>query len=280
MKRNLLFVVAIFLATTMSAQLYVGARLGYGIGAQKYAVGKKVTDDGQENIWGSMGQGLPLGIKVGYFFTDNLGVELGINYWMGAEQTAADMELSAYDIGAPIPATDFKNKTTAKSSQLRLMPQLVYRSDMGVYGRFGMVIPVTGSTVVNKSTEFKMPVSGDKMTSEEEITYKGSFAIGFAGAMGYQYEISDNMHLFGELEYVSLTIRGKSSEITSKKVNDKDQLEAMTTFQKETNFVDKLDKDSNTAANPKVDATKPLDDLRTSTVYSSLRFNIGITMAF
>ena len=268
MKKNLLLVVALFLATTMSAQLYVGGRLGYGIGAQKYVVGTKATDDSKENIWGSMGQGLPLGIKVGYFFNDNLGFELGINYWMGAEQTAADVSLSS----------GYTNNITAKSSQLRLMPQLVYKTDMGVYGRFGMVIPVTGSTVVTSKTV--TPTLAGPMTIEAEKSYKGSFAIGFASAMGYAYELNDNMQLFGEVEYIALTIKGKTSEITALSVNGADQLTAMTTIQKETNYVDELTKDSNTASNPNVDASKPLDALRTSTVYSSLRFNVGVTYAF
>ncbi len=269
MKRNLLFVVAIFLATTMSAQLYVGARLGYGIGAQKYVVGTKATDDGQENIWGSMGQGLPIGLKVGYFFNDNLGFELGINYWIGAEQTAADVDMAS---------SKYNYQVTAQSSQLRIMPQLVYRTDMGVYGRFGMVIPVSGKTTVN-STEVTPTLAG-LVTTEAEKEYKGAFSMGFAGAMGYEYALSDNMHLFGELEYVALTIRGETSEVTAYSVNGADQLTAMTTIQKETNYVDKLDKDSNTSSNPNVDASKPLDALRISTVYSSLRFNVGITMAF
>jgi len=268
MKKNLLLVVALFLATTMSAQLYVGGRLGYGIGAQKYVVGTKATDDSRENIWGSMGQGLPLGLKVGYFFNDNLGVELGINYWIGAEQTAADVSMTS----------GYSNNITAKSSQLRLMPQLVYKSEMGVYGRFGMVIPVTGSTVV--TSKEVTPTLAGPMTVEAEKSYKGSFAMGFAGAMGYAYQLNDNMQLFGELEYVSLTIKGKTSEVTKYSVNGADMLTGMTTIQKESNYVDVLDKDSNTSSNPNVDANKPQDELRTSTVYSSLRFNVGVTYAF
>jgi len=273
MKRNLLLLVAIFIAGSMSAQLYVGARVGYGFGAQKYDVGFTQTDDYKENIWGSMGQGLPMGLKVGYYFNDNLGVELGINYWIGAEQTAADVSSTI------APGMVYTNLTTAKSSQLRLMPQLVYKSDMGVYGRFGMVIPASGSTVVT-STEV-MPGAAGSTTTEAEKQYKGSFAIGFAGAFGYAYELSDNMNLFGEMEYISLTIKGKTSEITKYSINGTDQLSAMTTIQKETNYVDKLDKTSNNGNyNATPDASKPLDDLRTSTVYSSLRFNVGITMAF
>jgi len=281
MKRNLLLLVAIFIAGSMSAQLYVGARVGYGFGAQKYAVGYTQTDDSRENIWGSMGQGLPMGLKLGYYFNDNLGIELGVNYWIGAEQTAADISAKSYDIGLGLPVTEFTNITTAKSSQLRILPQLVYKSDMGIYGRFGMVIPVSGKTIVSSTTEFKLPVSGTPMKIEKETQYKGTFAIGFAGAFGYAYELSDNMHLFGEMEYISLTIKGKTSEITKSSTDGKDQLPSMDTYDKQTNYVDELNSSSNNGAyNNNPDMTKAQDELRTSTVYSSLRFNVGITMAF
>lgn len=269
MKRNLLLLVAIFIAGSMSAQLYVGARVGYGFGAQKTDIGFTQNDDSHETIWGSMGQGLPMGLKVGYYFNDNLGIELGINYWIGAEQTAADVSMTS----------GYTNKVTAKSSQLRLLPQLVYRSDMGIYGRFGLVMPVSGSTVA--TGEEVTPTPNGNVTTNSESQYKGSFSTGFAGAFGYSYEVSDNMSLFGELEYIGLSIKGKTSEVTKYEVNGSDLLSSMTTIQKETNYVDKLDKTSNNGSyNTAPDAAKPLDDLRSSTGYSSLRFNVGITMAF
>jgi opacity protein-like surface antigen len=270
MKRNLLLLVAIFIAGSMSAQLYVGARVGYGFGAQKYEVGFTKTDDSKEYIWGSMGEGLPMGLKLGYFFNDNLGIELGINYWIGAEQTAADVNMAKLK---------YTNVVTAKSSQLRLLPQLVYKSDMGIYGRFGVVMPVSGKTVV--TSKEVSPTMAGMVTTEAEVEYKGSFAIGFAGAFGYAFELSDNMHLFGEMEYIALTIKGKTSEVTKYNVNGIDAIPSMDTYDKQTNYVDELNSSSNNGTyNKKPDMTKAKDDLRTSTVYSSFRFNVGITMAF
>ncbi len=283
MKKNLLFVVAIFLATTLSAQLYVGAKLGYGLGANKYEAGTIMAGESQSIEWGSMGQGMQLGLKAGYFFNDNLGFELGIDYFMSYEGRIADVKV-------PTAANiDVIQDVTAKSKQLRLIPQLVLKTDMGVYSRFGIILPVIGTTTVTSHQEEVVMAPGPiKMTTDSEIEYKGKFSIGFAGAVGYQYEISDDLHVFGELQYTGLTIRGATSEVVAYSINDIDQLPGLDIIQKETTFVDELSAGSNTYDNNPAgdpynttpDTEKAKDVLRTSTVYSSYGINIGITMAF
>ncbi len=264
MRKNLLFVIAMLFATGLSAQLYVGAKLGYGFGAQKTAFGNTQTATSNTNIYASLGQGIPLGLKVGYFFNDNLGIELGMNYFLGTEQTVADVNMTGYT-----------NNTTAKSNQIRLLPALVYKTDMGLYGRFGMVVPVGGSTTIN-STE----VTGNT-TTESELLAKGSLSFGFVGSLGYEYELSDNLKLFGELEYVGLSIKSKSRELTSYEVNGSDQLAAVPEYSKMINYVDELDANSNnTAYNSNPDMTKAQDDLANYTGYSSFRINIGVSFYF
>ena len=299
MKKNLLLVVALFLATTMSAQLYVGAKLGYGLGANKYEAGTELkgsrkidaVGDVSDNtfnksiVWGSMGQGLQLGAKVGYFFNDNIGFELGIDYFMSAEGTIADVDvINNQQVGATTYLEfPYVYSVTAKSNQLRLTPQLVMKTDMGAYTRFGIVVPVMGKTVVT-SSEQDPGFNGTavtKQTTDIEIEYKGKFSIGFAGALGYEYELSDNLKLFGEVQYTGLTIRGASSTITKYEIDGADQLPALTTIQKETTFVDELNASSNNKEyNDTPDASKAQDKLRSSTVYSSYGFNVGVNFAF
>lgn len=264
MRKNLLFVVAMLFATGLSAQLYVGAKLGYGFGAQKTAFGSTMTATSETNIYATLGQGIPVGLKVGYFFNDNLGVELGMNYFLGAEQTAADVSMTGYTYNA-----------VAKSNQIRLLPALVYKTDMGLYGRFGMVLPVGGSTVIN-TTE----VLG-ATTTEVEMVSKGAMSFGFVGSLGYEFELSDNLKLFGELEYVGLSIKTKSREITAYSVNGTDQLSALPEINKMTNYVDELTSSSNNGSyNTTPDATKPMDDLASYSGYSAFRINVGVSFYF
>ena len=269
MKKNLLMIIAMFIATGLSAQFYAGVKLGYGFGAQKTAFGTTQTDNSQENIWGSVGQGFTPGLKVGFFFNDNIGIEMQMNYFMGATITAADVNMTGYT-----------NSTTAQSSQFRLIPALVYKTDLGLYGRFGMVLPVTGKTIVEQ-TEVTDMGGGVTVTQEVIQELKGAFSMGFAGAIGYEFEISDALMFFGEFEYIGLNIKGNTATVTQYNVNGADQLAAMTTYQKETTYVDMLDATSNNGAyNATPDMAVARDAMRSSSGYSSFRINVGVSMYF
>jgi opacity protein-like surface antigen len=264
MKKNVLFIIALFVATSMSAQFYIGAKVGYGFGAQKTDIGTTLTDNSEANIWGSLGQGFTPGLKVGYFFNDNLGIELGINYLIGAKITGLDRKTTGVTILAE-----------AKTTQFRLLPALVYKTDMGIYGRFGLSLPVAGNTTITTEAN---GLGGPNTTEHSVEVIKGKFTIGFAGAMGYAFELNENLHLFGELEYIGQNIRAKTSEITEWTRNGVDQVANADVYDIQTNYVDELDASSNTGASP--DKTKPEDVLGSVNGYSSFRINIGITMSF
>jgi len=266
MKRNLLLVIALFVATTMSAQFYAGLGLGYGMGASKRVNGTKTDGTVQTNIYGSYGQGFNTTLKLGFMFNDNMGLELGVSYLFGAEQTKGESE---------------NYLKTAKSNGLRLMPQLVYRLDNGFYGRFGVIIPVMGKTVITEKNDKLQVAPGVFMTMENEMETHGTFSIGFAGAIGYNFALNDNMNLFGEIEYIGLSIKSGSAEYTKYEVGGKDQLPNIDTGKKEFTFLDEVDNSSdNTFSNPKWDKDQATVMLKQKAPFSSFGLNIGITMAF
>ena len=263
MKKNLLLVVALFLATTMSAQFYAGLGVGYGMGASKRVNGTKIDGNTTTNIYGSYGQGFNTTLKAGFMFNDNMGVELGVSYLFGATQTKDDHK-------------DYLEE--AKSNGLRLIPSLVYKLDNGFYGRFGVIVPVMGSTVITAVDDDFM---GMGIKKETEMETHGSFSIGFAGAIGYEYALSDNLNLFGEVEYIGMSIKSGSATFTKYDVGGKDQLGAMTTSQKEYTFLDEVDNSSdNTPSNPNYDASKATVTMRQKAPFSSFGLNIGVTYAF
>ncbi|MCK5856079.1 MAG: porin family protein [Bacteroidales bacterium] len=266
MKKNLLLIIALFVATTMSAQFYAGLGLGYGMGASKRVNGTESAGTVETNIYGSYGQGFNTTLKLGYMFNDNMGLELGVSYLFGAAQTKDDSE---------------HYFESAKSNGLRLMPQLVYKLDNGFYGRFGVIIPVMGSTVITSKDDKMMVGPGTFVVAESEMTTHGSFSIGFAGAIGYNFALNDNMNLFGELEYIGLSIKSGSAEYTKYEVGGVDQLPTMKTGQKEFTFLDEVDHSSdNTFSNPKWDPNQASVMLRQKAPFSSFGLNIGIVMVF
>ena len=264
MKRNLLLIIALFVATSMSAQFYAGLGVGYALGASKRANGTEVSGTVTTNIYGSYGQGFSPNLKLGFMFSDNMGIELGVSYLFGATQTKVKSDGDTVGL-------------EAKSTGLRLAPQLVYKLDNGFYGRFGMIIPVLGKTVVTDNDEKSalliggVPVAGEK---ESTIETKGSFSIGFIGAIGYGFALNDNITLFGEIEYIGLSIKSGSATVTEYTFKGNDVLPLFDTYQKEYEYVDEID------SSVPFDKNKPTQKLKQKAPFSSLGFNFGITMSF
>lgn len=256
MKKTLLLVVVAALAMNVNAQFYAGLGLGYGLGADKQVVGSEYGATTEKNIYGSYGQGFNAALKLGYMFSDNLGVELGTSYLIGSTLTRVKT-----------PTLNME----AKSSNLRLAPQLVAKLDNGLYSRFGFIVPVIGKTVIDlKDTDF----SGLGVTQEATVEAKGAFSLGFIGAVGYGYALSESMDLFCELEYIGLEIKAKESKITKMEVGGQDQLPGMTTNMIETEFVDDIDYAE------AVDPNAPAKSIRTTSPFSSFGLNVGIVMKF
>ncbi len=269
MKRNLLLIIALFVATSMSAQFYAGLGVGYGMGASKRANGLEYSGTKTINIYGSYGQGFSPNLKLGFMFNDNMGFELGVSYLFGASQTKYKSEFQLEE---------------AKSNGLRIAPQLVYKLDNGFYGRFGMIIPLLGKTVITE-TDDKLMVAPNTFVKKEMVTEtKGSFSIGFIGAIGYGFALNDNMTLFGEIEYIGLSIKSGSATITKLEVDGNDKLANMDTYQKEYEFVDEIDSSKDnlidqTTGQP-VNPDTPWLMLKQKAPFSSFGLNIGIIMTF
>ncbi len=254
MKKNLFFIAALFVASSVSAQFYAGLSAGYALGADKQVLGVETTSTSDINLYGSFGNGMNINLKLGYNFTDNLGFELGANYLLGSTQTIEKDE-------------DYLKE--GKSSGLRLSPQLTFRLENGLYSRMGLVVPVMGSTIATVNDK-----SNTGVETKISVENKGSFSVGFIGSIGYSYKVSDNLSVFGELEYLSLTIKQGTSSITEYTMNGTDVLSTLKTIQKETEYVDEVKNTDNT----NVDAPRKV--LANRAPFSAIGLNIGVMMSF
>lgn len=266
MKKNLLLALLLVSAMGLSAQMYVGLGFGYHMAAQDRALGTSYATNGDaSNIYGSMGQGVIPALKFGYMLDDNWGIEFGFSYLMGGEQTVyEDLQPSMYD--------SYTEKITAVSNMIRLSPQLVFKTEMGIYFRAGLIIPVGGKTMVSRTVDVEF--NGTTSNTSVEIENHGAFTAGFDGAIGYGFSLNDNMTIFGELEYVGLRIYGATATVTKYEVDGKDKLPDLKTIQIETEYVDEVLTTDNTSED------EPFKDLKSSSPYSSLGINFGIIYHF
>jgi opacity protein-like surface antigen len=272
MKKTLFTGVALLaIVTTASAQnLYLNVSAGYGLALPGERLGTNTTSSSTENIYGTLGPGLSIGLAPGYFFTEHLGVELGFNYFMGS-----DVEVQKTQTAAGTATI------TAHSNQFRITPSLVLRTgngDLYGYGKMGIVLPIAGTTFTNVDDT---GAAGPGTAGTTAYETKGAPSFGFSGALGVNYSFNERFALFGELNTVNLRINAKSRTMTEATSNGTDVLGSLNTYQKETTYQDKLDGSSNNAAyNSSYSTGQAKDDLRTRNNFSALFINIGLRISF
>ncbi|MEN8186400.1 MAG: hypothetical protein ABFR05_04660 [Bacteroidota bacterium] len=296
-----LFVAFLFFNFSFS-QFYVGGNIGYGIGSTPRVNGQEVKVNGDaistSNIYGSYGEGFNGALKFGYFFDEHLGVELNIGYLNGADQTKADVVIGidGYPINNNIAAT---TEATAYTRLFRSTLSLIYRTEIGFYGKFGFYIPLGGNTYV-EANDFrifmsKLPGVEGEVPLEATTSYKqeihGSPTIGFEGAVGYTYALSGNWNLFAEFEYLGLSIKTKDADYTRydqtiafHQING-GAVVAVTTIDdlgkgKHTKYVDTVKSTDNYPGNPGFNKTQEVIDFKQSGPYDSFGINFGITYTF
>ena len=299
MKRNLLLVAALFTISLTYSQFYAGLSGGYSLGATPRVNGTEVKlyDSGVRettNIYGSYGSGFNGTLKFGYCFNEHVGAEVSFGYLNGSDQTKADVNMPAYKI---------ETNAIAYSRMYRTSLSLVYKINIGLYGRFGALFPLGGKTAVKASDERVVPIyyPGSDMligkanvATEYEMEIHGAPTIGFAGALGYNYILGDNFSLFAEIEYLGLAIKSNDAEYV--KYNQKIEkilppeyggpsVEEITLEDLgDGRYIDYVDTikvpGDNWVDGDDYDRTKQGVDFKQSAPYDSFGFNIGVKYSF
>ena len=279
--KHLIVVFTTLLMSSMSyAQFQVSVRSGYDISSAGMKLGEKVSTTSTKNSYGSYGEGLNAQIRGTYFFNESFGVDLGLGYLNGADQTVSEVNLPSTEVNAIARARAFGASLSA-----------VYRFTNNVYGRFGALIKMGGKTeavVYSKSvfSEAEAEAFGvpDGSYSETKYVedYHGQFSIGFTGALGYKHDLTETLSLFIEAEYYGISLKRKNSEIAefntdvvlpdgTVAVSGLSSLDNLPDgVYKKTTYVDDLDHDN----------TDPTKELAQKVPYSSFGLNFGITYKF
>lgn len=208
--KKLLFAVAILVATSASAQTYVSVSGGYAIGSSGVLMGQELnaTQTSVENHYGSFGEGLNTQIRVGHFFNDTFGIELGVGYLHGSDQVK---DSYVYDDDSE-SITEVVN-AKAYGRAYGLSAALIYNFNENIYGKFGAVTKLGGRTAV-EFTRSNVTPFGPIVTKGEQ-DFHGRPPLGFTGALGYKYKISNRINIFAELEYIGINVTRDESEFTS-----------------------------------------------------------------
>ena len=265
------------LLSNLQAQgLYLGLGVGYGFPAGKQAdVEQTSTTSGSvttneyttKNL--SLGKGINAGLYVGYMFNKNLGAELGISYLIGGKTTINDKST-----GNNSSSTD---EYIYKGNMIRFTPALkmiIGENKLRPYMRIGMIVGIAGK--LTDEYNYTNTTPGSTSSGQVITEYTGGISLGFHGGLGINYALSDKLSLFGELAGNYQNWAPKKSEITTYTQDGADQLPSMTTYQKETEFLDSFTTTSNSPSNNGV----PDQQTKFYLPFSSFGINIGIVLNF
>ncbi|UFH36482.1 outer membrane beta-barrel protein [Flavobacterium acetivorans] len=253
--------------------------VGGNAALNKVYVGGKLTSE--ESVTGSFGEGFRTGITAGYRFNTRLGVEMGVNYYSSNDKTMAQTTTDNIFISGGKPVYNFKS--VGQITAFDLAPALVLflgeHKGFEPYTKVGVLVPVHGDLEITTDAVAPTGVASPAtMTVHSVDKVKPNPTVGFMSALGTSYRLGKKISAFAELEYRNFTVHGKSKETTEFTVNGTNALAGRTQAQIHTNYVDRLDVNSNNAAtNPNgLDSSKPMDELSSYVGISGLGLTVGL----
>lgn len=270
MKKLILPVLAIMSLGTATAQFNLGVSVGYGLGSPGHVLGTTTATNGdQKNIYGTLGNGIQANLTPGYMLGEHFGIELGLNGFFGSA-TTIDKVVA--------PAGTYRH--TQKSTQFRIAPAFYIKSGgekFSVYARTGLLIPLLGSVKSEINNE-----TNPAVTTMMELKTTGKVALGYTGAFGFNVHFGKKFGFFAEVGANSLRVKSKGTELKAYTSNGNDELGGMSTYAKETTYVDELTSSSNNfSTNPTgTSVNEAKEDLRQVANFSNFFVQIGIKFTF
>jgi hypothetical protein len=281
------FLLMFFTGSALAQSIYFRAGGGYGLPVAAAILGEKTqytsSYDGLNTtnssstkvVAGSYGAGANFNFAVGYKFNENFIFELNTYYLISNKYKTFNNSTNHNTSDPLFPSTYYDNDNISRSAKgLFFNPSFIFSAGFGKaapYGRFGII---AGSPkVTEKESIF---YNGDGIDSTERTSvYSKGIAIGFQGAIGMNWKLSEKFDIYTELNFISMTYYPEEKNIT-KDINGDgfsvtDILPGMYMSQKQTLFKKKFD-----PSTVNTDSAKPQVLNRIATPLSSVSLQIGI----
>lgn len=262
----------------------------------------------KKNLYTGYTNGGNINLLCGYMINPYVGFEVVFSALIGNKLHAESVQ-DFETLGA-----NTSIKTTTWSYGLNMSPSIRFHAckpDAKVvpFGRFGIAIPFWGATMHELNiTAPNFTGSGRLGTAYVKAKTESAFSLGFNGSIGVGYNITKWLRVYGEVNGQYLNVRSKKTTLEAYNIYTTDPsanflLKAIygsdfdgdvlaspniTTFSKETEFVDELNENSNTTIFGKqrkatalpddktVDEDKPRQELRRTANFSAFGFTFGL----
>lgn len=224
-------------------------------------------------------------VSGGVKFNSRLGLELGLLWLQGGDITSQSVIEGNVLLGKGA-----RMSINTYSRGLAILPAATCDFPLGpkwfIQGRIGLTIPIAGAIYHQVSLEGPNALIGAAKAEIEAKTI-ASFSLGINGGLGIHRRLGKYLEVFAGISSQHMNLLGKSLTVTKYDLTiggiTINQLAGPTAkvYDSQLNFVDEINQTSNNkASNPNTDLTKPKEELRVSSPFSSIGFGFGIVLNF
>lgn len=237
----------------------------------------------RETNHGSFGQGFRSTLAAGYRFNTRIGVEMGVNYYVGNNEKMAQTTNRLAGAGP----TFVSGKAEGRIKAFDLSPALVLflgeHRGFEPYTKVGVIVPLHGDLTIETNRTYTNPGGTTNTFSKDVVKPKPT--AGFMAAVGTSYKLGKHISAFAEIEYRNFTVHGDTKETKEYTENGVDKLNTPTNFRADASYsashvkyVDELTATSNSrttnAAN--YDTTKANEEISSYVGISGLGLTLGL----
>jgi hypothetical protein len=236
--KRILFIALLFVASaSVKGQFYVHFTTGYSFATNPAIQQNRVVTDNLISLYKirfSYGKGLNLNLSAGYRLSEHLSAELLASTALFTT-SHSDHNWKKYfeQEYVLLHLTGLNGDARMRNASAQLSPMLVYSVTAGKwipYVKAGINLLFVKSTYTNYYT-YRYTNENNEVylenTSLKRI-YTGNWNLGFRGAIGIMYPISDNLSLTTEFMAVNSSYRFKESETVKFDVDGVDKLSTVT----------------------------------------------------
>lgn len=232
-----------------------------------------------KSLTGTAGAGVKANLTVGYMFNPYIGAELGVSYFHGDKTMIGRLRS---------PQVNSEENTYLRG--VDVAPGIVLTPNfktVNPYARMGVIVPVAGSlTIETMARQANGGGAGTDVVVEAKSKVKSSFSVGYFGAVGLNYPVTDNLSIFGEVEIKNLSIKSKSAEITEysttaitngqSQLIPGQQLADLPIYEKQFDFSDDYNQSTTTAPNQNAPRQIPTQFVNVSGI--GINFGVRFTL--
>lgn len=237
----------------------------------------------RETNHGSFGEGFRSTLAAGYRFNTRIGVEMGVNYYVGNNEKMAQTTNRLAGAGP----TFVSGKAEGRIKAFDLSPALVLflgeHRGFEPYTKVGVIVPIHGDLTIETNRTYTNPGGTTNTFSKDVVKPKPT--AGFMAAVGTSYKLGKHISAFAEIEYRNFTVHGDTKETKEYTENGVDKLNTPTNFRADASYsashvkyVDELTATSNSrttnAAN--YDTTKANEEISSYVGISGLGLTLGL----